>query len=104
MCIRDRYKTQFTNTNGTSHSASVAFSNGNKTEHYTCMDAAGNISVPATASFAVSTGDVTAPSVTIANTDPSTVSSDILTVTGSASDAVGVSGCKWRIGLSLIHI
>lgn len=96
--VGHRYKTQFTNTNGTSHSASVAFSNGNKTEHYTCMDAAGNISVPATASFAVSTGDVTAPSVTIANTDPSTVSSDILTVTGSASDAVGVSGCKWRIG------
>jgi hypothetical protein len=96
--VGHRYKTPFTTTNGTSHSASVAFSNGNKTEHYTCMDAAGNISVPDTASFAISASDVTAPSVIIANKDPSTVSSDSLTVTGSASDAVGVSGCKWRIG------
>lgn len=41
-------------------------------------------------------GDTTAPSTTISTTDPSAISSDSLTVTGSASDVVGVSGCKWR--------
>jgi hypothetical protein len=40
--------------------------------------------------------DTTPPSVTIATADPSNIITDSLTVTGSASDAVGVSGCKWR--------
>lgn len=43
-------------------------------------------------------GDSTAPSTTISTTDPSAISSDALTIAGTASDAVGVSGCKWRIG------
>ncbi len=47
--------------------------------------------------FSVS-ADTTPPAVTIATADPSTISADSLTVTGTASDAVGVSGCKWRIG------
>lgn len=42
--------------------------------------------------------DTTAPSTTISTTDPSAISSDALTIAGTASDAVGVSGCKWRIG------
>jgi hypothetical protein len=41
--------------------------------------------------------DATPPSVTIATADPSNITADSLTVTGSASDAVGVSGCKWRL-------
>lgn len=40
--------------------------------------------------------DSTAPTTTISTSDPSSISSDNLTVTGAASDAVGVSGCKWR--------
>lgn len=43
-------------------------------------------------------GDTTPPSVTIATTDPSTISADSLTATGTASDGTGVSGCKWRVG------
>lgn len=42
--------------------------------------------------------DATAPITTISTSDPSSISSDSLTVTGSSSDSVGVSGCKWRIG------
>lgn len=43
-------------------------------------------------------GDTTAPSVSITTLDPSTITSDALTATGTASDAVGVSSCKYRIG------
>jgi len=42
--------------------------------------------------------DSTPPSVTIATADPSTISADSLTATGTASDGTGVSGCKWRVG------
>lgn len=76
--VGHRYKTPFTTTNGTSHSASVAFANGNKTEYYTCMDAAGNISVPAVASFFV--GDSQAP------TDPSN-----LTATPASTTQINLS-------------
>ena len=48
--------------------------------------------------FLAAAGDVTAPSTTISTSDPSTIYSDSLSVTGTASDAVGVIGCKWRIG------
>jgi hypothetical protein len=41
-------------------------------------------------------GDTTSPSVTISTADPSNITADSLTVIGTASDAVGVSGCKWR--------
>jgi hypothetical protein len=41
--------------------------------------------------------DATAPTVTI-STSNSTITSDILTVTGTSVDAVGVSGCKYRLG------
>jgi hypothetical protein len=41
-------------------------------------------------------GDVVAPAVTIATADPSNITSNSLTVTGTSSDAVGVIGCKWR--------
>jgi len=43
-------------------------------------------------------GDSTPPSTTISTSDPSAISNNSLTVTGTASDSVGVSGCKWRIG------
>jgi hypothetical protein len=43
-------------------------------------------------------GDTTAPSVTISTSDPQTITSDSLSVTGTASDAVGVDSCKYRIG------
>ena len=42
--------------------------------------------------------DSTPPSVTIVTADPSTISADSLTATGTASDGTGVSGCKWRMG------
>jgi hypothetical protein len=41
--------------------------------------------------------DTTAPSVTF-TTGNSSISADSLSISGTASDAVGVSGCKWRIG------
>jgi hypothetical protein len=40
--------------------------------------------------------DTTPPSVIIATTDPTRIHISSLTVTGTSSDAVGVSGCKWR--------
>ncbi len=45
-----------------------------------------------------STSDITAPSVSISTSDPSAIITDALTVTGTASDAVGVTECKYRIG------
>lgn len=62
---------------------------------YTTSVITANCTVSAT--FAAIT-DTTAPSVSISTANPSNVSSNSLTVTGTASDAVGVSGCKWRIG------
>lgn len=43
-------------------------------------------------------GDTTAPAVSITTSDPQTIILDSLSVTGTASDAVGVSSCKYRIG------
>ena len=43
-------------------------------------------------------GDVTAPVVTISNNDPDGIGSDSLYISGTATDAVGVTGCKYRIG------
>jgi len=40
--------------------------------------------------------DTTPPSVIITTTDPTRIHISSLTVTGTSSDAVGVSGCKWR--------
>jgi hypothetical protein len=42
--------------------------------------------------------DTTAPETTISTSSPQSISSDSLAVSGTASDAVGVSGVKWRIG------
>ena len=42
--------------------------------------------------------DTTNPSCTITTSDPSAIESDSLAIAGTASDAVGVSGVKWRIG------
>lgn len=42
--------------------------------------------------------DTTAPTVTISTSDPSAISADSLSISGTASDAVGVSLCKYRIG------
>ena len=42
--------------------------------------------------------DIIPPVTTISTSDPSAISVNSLTVAGSASDAVGVTGCKWRIG------
>lgn len=43
-------------------------------------------------------GDTTAPTVTFTTSSPQTITSDSLTVIGTASDAVGVTSCKYRIG------
>ena len=40
--------------------------------------------------------DSTAPSVTIFQSDPTTIQSVSITLTGTATDGVGVSSCKWR--------
>ncbi len=42
--------------------------------------------------------DTTAPSVTISTSNPSAINTNSLTITGTASDAVGVSSCKYRLG------
>jgi len=42
--------------------------------------------------------DTISPSVSVATANPSSIVSDALTVTGSASDAVGVSSVKYRVG------
>lgn len=42
--------------------------------------------------------DTTAPTVSITTSSPQTIATDSLTVTGTASDAVGVTSCKYRIG------
>jgi hypothetical protein len=64
--------------------AGVAVSPGTTTGAYVCLTGL------------ETEGDTTPPSVTIATADPSNISADSLTVTGSASDAVGVDGCRWR--------
>ena len=46
--------------------------------------------------------DTTAPAVTISTASGSTITSDNKTVAGTATDAVGVSGCKYRIGSDTI--
>ena len=43
-------------------------------------------------------GDTTAPTVIISTADPSNITSDSLSISGTASDAVGVTGCKYRVG------
>jgi hypothetical protein len=42
--------------------------------------------------------DETPPTTAIDQSDPQAISTDSLTVTGTASDAVGVTSCKYRIG------
>jgi hypothetical protein len=42
--------------------------------------------------------DTTSPDTTISTSSPQSISSDSLAISGTASDAVGVSGVKWRIG------
>jgi len=44
------------------------------------------------------TNDSTAPVVAISTTDPSNITAVPLLVSGTASDGVGVVGCKWRLG------
>lgn len=48
--------------------------------------------------YEITGGDVVSPSITISTSDPSSISTNSLSITGSASDNVGVSGVKWRIG------
>ena len=43
-------------------------------------------------------GDVTAPAVTISTSSPQAISTNSLTVTGTASDDTAVIGCKWKVG------
>ncbi len=43
-------------------------------------------------------GDTTSPVVVISTSDPSNISIDSLAISGTATDAVGVSSCKFRIG------
>ena len=47
---------------------------------------------------AYSSGDTTAPSVTITTSDPINTSTGQFDIAGTASDAVGVVGCKYRVG------
>jgi hypothetical protein len=42
--------------------------------------------------------DTTSPTVTISTADPSNITSDSLSISGTASDANGISQCKYRIG------
>src|SRR5574343_283981 len=58
-------------------------------------DAAGN---PMIGPIDWSSSDTTAPTVSITTSSPQTITSDSLTVIGTASDAVGVTSCKYRIG------
>lgn len=44
------------------------------------------------------TADTTQPSVSITTSSPQSISTDSLSVTGTASDDVGISSCKYRIG------
>jgi hypothetical protein len=60
-------------------------------------DASGVRNTGYTVTFGGGGEDTTAPSTSITTTDPSTITANALTVVGTASDAVGVSGCKWRI-------
>ena len=43
-------------------------------------------------------GDVTEPAVSITQSDPQTITSDSLTITGTATDAVGVTDVEWLVG------
>jgi hypothetical protein len=43
-------------------------------------------------------GDITAPTQSITTSSPQSISSDNLTITGTASDDTGVTGVKYRIG------
>lgn len=65
--------------------------------HYTADE---NIAVGAKLAdvFLDTISDSTAPSVTISTESPQAINLDSLTVTGTASDAIGVTGCKFRIG------
>src|SRR5574343_470584 len=58
-------------------------------------DAAGN---PMIGPIDWSSSDTTAPTVSITTSSPQTITSNSLTVIGTASDAVGVTSCKYRIG------
>src|SRR5574343_224551 len=71
---------------------------GSKTLYAWAKDAAGNVSTSLNDSVTITLPDTTAPSVSIDTTDPSNISTDTLAISGSASDAVGVTSCKWRIG------
>jgi hypothetical protein len=64
---------------------------GSGTTIYTTNAITGDCTVTATFS------DATSPTTTI-STSNSTIIADSLTVTGTSVDAVGVSGCKFRIG------
>lgn len=65
------------------------------------VDSDGNVNssgVPITFGSTSGGGDTTAPTTTISTSDPSSITSDSLSVIGTASDAVGVTSCKYRIG------
>ena len=47
--------------------------------------------------YTESGGDVTPPAVSFTTSSPQNITSDTLAISGTASDAVGVSTCKWRI-------
>jgi hypothetical protein len=48
--------------------------------------------------YVLTGGDTTDPVVSISTDDPSAISVDSLTVEGTASDAVGVTSCRWKVG------
>ena len=71
------------------------------TYSWDCEGSGGGTTDNCTATYEASS-DTTAPAVTISTASGSTITSDSKTVAGTATDAVGVSGCKYRIGSDTI--
>jgi hypothetical protein len=77
--------------------ATSGYSSGSNTIYVGCYDAAGNYGSSAiTVNY--TTSDTTAPTVTISTANPSAITSNMLSISGTSSDAVGVTSCKYRIG------
>ena len=89
--------TSWSNTSITATVRTGSFSNG--TAYLFVVDSSGNVSSGKEITIDGGGGDTTAPTVSITTSDPSSITSDSLSVTGTASDAIWGTGsvCKWRI-------
>jgi hypothetical protein len=72
----------------------IALAEGSNVITITAHDAAENTGTD----VLTVTLDTTAPVTTISTSDPQTIGSDSLEITGTATDATGVTSCKYRIG------